>query len=339
MCDRKGDAHMKLTVKNVMFILMCALLVLTAMMVVITLGRVSDFLQPDGNPNVNVPQNNKPSSNSLPSGVSIPSQSTQHIPGHEHAYTIKGSVHSPKCDTLGYTEYYCECGDFDFLDFQSALGHKYGEYSVIAATCTTDGWTQRTCSRCNNVEKTNIVPAAHSFDDWMDVESADGMPTNEQRTCYDCGITEIRSLDTANTWVLRLTELESQNGFAHYQVVVDLADNKNDPAYDVYSELAEPLLFDCVNSELWIYFSTDGIYSPFAVSAGNTVVTFYADGNVTLTEPVITPDPEPDTPDPENPDPGTENPDPGTGNGGTGEEGTGEEGTGGDETPSGDITP
>ena len=336
---------MKLTAKNVMFILMCALLVLTAMMIVITLGRVSDFLQPDGNPNVNVPQNNKPSSNSLPSGSITTSKPIITEPGHEHNF-VKTDTFSPNCVSSGYTLYECACGKTDIRDFKDPYGHKYGEYSVIAATCDTDGWTQRTCSRCNNVEKTNIVPAAHSFDDWMDVESADGMPTNEQRTCYDCGITEIRSLDTANTWVLRLSELEAQGSFAHYRIVVDLADNKNDPAYDVYSELAEPLLFDCVNSELWIYFSTDGIYSPFAVSAGNTVVTFYADGNVTLAEPVTTPDPEPDTPDPENPDPGTENPDPGTenpdpgiGNGGTGEEGTGEEGTGGDETPSGDITP
>jgi hypothetical protein len=329
---------MKLTAKNVMFILMSALLILTVMMVFITLGRVSDFLQPDGDTNVNVPQGNN-NNNSIPDDVSIPSNSTQYIPGHEHEYTIKGKVHSPKCDTLGYTEYYCECGDMDFQDFQNPLGHKYGEYSVIAATCTTDGWTERTCSRCNLIEKTNPITASHSFDEWAAISSADGELTQEERICYGCGMTELRSMDGDSTWVIQLTALEAQNGFARYQIVVDLADNENDPAYDVYSELAEPLLFDCVNSELWIYFSTDGIYSPFAVSAGNTVVTFYADGNIALAEPVITPDPEPDTPDPENPDPGTENPDPGTGNGGTGEEGTGEEGTGGDETPSGDITP
>lgn len=305
---------MKLTAKNVMFILMCALLVLTMMMVVITLGRVSDFLQPGGNPNVNVPQNNKPSSNSLPSGVSIPSQSTQHIPNHEHEY-VKTDTFSPNCVSSGYTLYECACGKTDIRDFKDPYGHKYGEYSVVAATCTTDGWTERTCSRCKIVEKTNIVTASHNYSEWIS-----DTDTTEQRTCYDCDITEIRSLDSANTWVLRLTELESENGFAHYRVVVDLADN--DPAYDVYSALADPLRFDCVNGELWVYFSTEGIYSPFSISTGTTVVTFYADGNIALAEPVITP--EPDIPDPENPDSGTETPDPGTG----------EEDTGGDETPS-----
>ena len=310
---------MKLTAKNVMFILMCALLVLTMMMVVITLGRVSDFLQPGGTgPAVS----NQPNPSVTPSGsssASVPEQSTQSTAPHEHEYVITDTF-SPNCVSSGYTLYECACGKTDIRDFKDPYGHKYGEYSVVAATCTTDGWTERTCSRCKIVEKTNIVTASHNYSEWIS-----DTDTTEQRTCYDCDITEIRSLDSANTWVLQLTELESENGFAHYRVVVDLADN--DPAYDVYSALADPLRFDCVNGELWVYFSTEGIYSQFSISTGTTVVTFYADGNIALAEPVITP--EPDIPDPENPDSGTETPDPGTG-----DEGTGEEDTGGDETPS-----
>lgn len=308
---------MKLTAKNVMFILMSALLVLTVMMVFITLGRVSDFLQPDGDANVNVPQGNN-NNNSIPDDVSIPSNSTQYIPGHEHEYTIKGKVHSPKCDTLGYTEYYCECGDMDFQDFQNPLGHKYGEYSVIAATCTTDGWTERTCSRCNLIEKTNPITASHSFDEWAAISSADGELTQEERICYGCGMTELRSSDPANTWVLRVTELEAVGAYAHYRIVVDLADNENDPVHDVYSALIDPLWFDCVDGQLLVYFCTEGIYTPLTVSTGNTVVTFYEDGNISYAVPEI----------PADPDSGTENPDPDTG----GEDVGGEDG--GEETPS-----
>ncbi|MBE6941536.1 MAG: hypothetical protein E7455_04580 [Ruminococcaceae bacterium] len=283
---------MKLTAKNVMFILMSALLVLTVMMVFITLGRVSDFLQPGGDTNVNVPQGND-NNNSIPDDVSIPSNSTQYIPGHEHEYTIEGKVISPKCDTLGYTEYYCECGDMDFQDFRNPLGHKYGEYSVIAATCTTDGWTERTCSRCNIVEKTNPVTASHSFDEWAAINSPNGEFTQEERICYGCGITELRSSDPANTWVLRVTELEAVGAYAHYQIVVDLADNENDPVHDVYSALIDPLWFDCVDGELWIYFSTEELfYTPFSVSPGNPVVTFFEDGNISYAVPEIPDDPD-----------------------------------------------
>ena len=306
---------MKLTAKTVMFILMSVLLVLTVMMVFITLGRVSDFLQPGENTNVNVPQGTE---NTFPSDVSIPSNSTQYIPGHTHEYTIEGKVHSPKCDTLGYTEYYCECGDMDFQDFRNPLGHKYGEYSVIAATCTTDGWTERTCSRCNIVEKTNPVSASHNFDEWAAINSADGEETQEERICYGCGMTEIRSMDGDSTWVIQLTALEAQNGFARYQIVVDLADNENDPVHDIYTALIDPLWFDCVDGQLLVYFCTEGSYTPLTVSTSNTVVTFYEDGNISFAVPEI----------PAEPDGGTENPDPDTGNEDVGGE------DGGEETPS-----
>lgn len=322
---------MKLTTKNIMFILMSVLLVLTVVMALITLGRVGNLLQLGKKPDADVPQNSTPSSSIVLNGPGSSSQTIIVDPGHEHEF-VKTDTFSPSCVSSGYTLYKCSCGKQDIRDFKDPYGHKYGEYSVVAATCTTDGWTERTCSRCNNVEKTNPVPASHSFESWTNVESADGTPTLEQRTCYDCGITEIRSLDTTNTWVLRLTELEEQNGFAHYQVVVDLADSENDPAYNIYSALINPLLFDYVNGELWVYFCTEEIYTPFSVSADNTVVTFYADGNIAYAEPVITPDPGPETPDPENPNPDVGGED-------TGGEDSGGDNTGGDGTGSGETTP
>ena len=277
---------MKLTAKNVMFILMSVLLVLTVFLTLVTLSQVMDFLKPGGNANANVPQDNNPGGNSIAGVPTIPSQSTQGIPGHEHEYTVKGTVHSPKCDTLGYTEYYCECGEMDFQDFQSALGHKYGEYSVVAATCTTDGWTERKCTRCNIIEKTNIVTAAHNYSEW--ISDSD---TTEQRTCYLCDVIEIRSADTANTWVLRLTELEAPDGFVHYKIVVDLADNENDPAYDIYTELAETLRFDYASNMLLIGYAPETIYF---MPADAAIVTFYADGTITNAEPEVTDEPNPD---------------------------------------------
>ena len=320
---------MKLTTKNLMFILMCTLLALTMVMVVITLGRVSNFFQPGEKPNVNVPQGDNPGSNPIPGGSIATSKPIVTEPGHEHNF-VKTDTFSPSCVSSGYTLYECACGKPDIRDFKDPLGHNYGEYSVIAATCTTDGWTERTCSRCKNVEKTNPVSASHSFGNWTNVESADGTPTQEERICYGCGITELRSSDPANTWVLRVTELEAVGAYAHYQIVVDLADNENDPVHDVYSALIDPLWFDCVDGELWIYFSTEELfYTPFSVSPGNPVVTFFEDGNISYAVPEIPVDPDagPETPDPENPNPDVGGEDPGG-------EGTGNEDTGSDE-----ITP
>ena len=304
---------MKLTAKNVMLILMSVLLVLTVVMALITLGRVGNLLQPSGKPSTNVPQANN--SIPAPSGSEPSSNTIVTEPGHEHEY-VKTSTYNPNCLSSGYSLYECSCGKTDIRDFKDPYGHNYGEYTVIAATCTTDGWTQRKCSRCNDIEKTNIVAASHNYSEWIS-----DTDTTEQRTCYLCDIVEIRSLDTANTWVLRLTELEALDSFAQYRIGVDLANSENDPAYEIYTELAETLHFDYVNNALCVYYTADSVYS---VPADATVVTFYADGNVTTAQPVF----------PTVPDTGTEEPDPDLG----GEE-TGGEGTGGEGTDSDEVTP
>ena len=290
---------MKLTVKHVMFILMSVLLVLTVVMFLVTVGRALDMFQLGGSPNTNTPQNSNPASGPVLNSSITTSKPIVTEPGHVHEF-VQIKTYSATCVSSGYTLYECSCGKPDIRDFKDPLGHKYGEYSVVAATCTTDGWTERTCSRCDNIEKTNIVTASHNFDDWTDIESADGIPTQEQRFCFGCGITELRSSDPANTWVLRVTELEAVGAYAHYQIVVDLADNENDPVHDVYSALIDPLWFDCVDGELWIYFSTEELfYTPFSVSPGNPVVTFFEDGNISYAVPEIPVDPDagPETPE------------------------------------------
>ena len=269
--------------------------------------------------NTNVPQNGNTVPNSVPDSSAASSKPIVTEPGHEHEY-VKTSTYSPNCLNSGYSLYECSCGKTDIRDFKDPYGHKYGEYIVTAATCTTDGWTERKCSRCNNIEKTNIVTASHNYSEWLS-----DTDTTEQRTCYLCDIIEIRSLDTANTWILRLTEKEAKDGFAHYQIVVDLANSANDPTYDIYTELAETLHFDYVNNALCVYYTAGSVYS---VPTGATVVTFYADGNVTTALPVITP--EPDT--------GTEDPAPDIGGEETGGGETGGEEIGGEETGSDEIT-
>ena len=173
---------MKLTTKQIMFILMCTLLVLVIVMGGIVLNRVSGMFQLGGmgDPGVSTPVENPSSSESIPGSSSVISSSSQQettIP-HTCEFTIKGDTLSPTCDTLGYTMYYCKCGRSDIQNYKSALGHKYGEATVVAATCEEDGWTERTCSRCKLIEKTKPTTAAHKFGQWADVAVSAGDPVH-----------------------------------------------------------------------------------------------------------------------------------------------------------------
>lgn len=311
---------MKLTVKHVMFVLMSVLLVLTVVMFLVTVGRALDMFQLGGSPNTNTPQNSNPASGPVLNSSITTSKPIVTEPGHVHEF-VQIKTYSATCVSSGYTLYECSCGKPDIRDFKDPLGHKYGEYSVVAATCTTDGWTERTCSRCDNIEKTNIITASHNFDDWADIESADGIPTQEQRFCFGCGITEIRSLDPANTWVLQLTELESLYTFVHYQIVVDLAENENDPVYDIYLEDGlDATGFDYLNGEVVLSYLNNGMPTQCIVPSYAKVQTLYADGTVTNEAPA---EPSVPNPDPENP----ENPNPDVGGEGSGDD-TGSDQTG-----------
>ena len=311
---------MKLTVKHVMFILMSVLLVLTVVMFLVTVGRALDMFQLGGSPNTNTPQNSNPASGPVLNSSITTSKPIVTEPGHVHEF-VQIKTYSATCVSSGYTLYECSCGKPDIRDFKDPLGHKYGEYSVVAATCTTDGWTERTCSRCDNIEKTNIIAASHNFEDWTDVESADGIPTQEQRFCFGCSITEIRSLDPANTWVLQLTELEPLYTFVHYQIVVDLAENENDPVYDIYLEDGlDATGFDYLNGEVVLSYLNNGMPTQCIVPSYAKVQTLYADGTVTNEAPA---EPSVPNPDPENP----ENPNPDVGGEGSGDD-TGSDPTG-----------
>ena len=69
------------------------------------------------------------------------------------------------------------------------------EAKTIKATCTKEGYTQKTCS-CGYVEKENYTKAlGHSFGDWKTVKS----PTNssegsKERVCSTCGHKETQSI-------------------------------------------------------------------------------------------------------------------------------------------------
>lgn len=302
---------MKLTIKQIMLILMSTLLVLVVVMGSIVFGRVNDLLQLSAGPGSNTSANEDPAGTAS-SGPDIPASSSTSdsasgettVP-HEHEYTIRETL-AATCDNYGYTIYYCECGkaDAESMITTSPLGHNFGATTVVAATCEHDGWTERTCSRCNYTEKTNPTTADHQFGPWAETTGTVDAPINEQRTCSTCKTTEIRSLDTSETWVVRRSTLDPVGTFTHYRIVLDLADSETAPAYEIYVGLnSKTLEFDYDDTGLVIFYSVNDSVMNYSVPSEATVITIDSDGSVTLDKPVDEPDPDiPDTTDPDIPD-------------------------------------
>ena len=86
---------------------------------------------------------------------------TVSIPVLQHTYSSE-SV-SPTCVAQGYTVYTCTgCGYSYKGDYQDALGHSYGEWTIIKdATCTATGSQTHTCD-CGAVETQIIQARGHN---------------------------------------------------------------------------------------------------------------------------------------------------------------------------------
>ena len=105
-------------------------------------------------------------------------------PAHKHDY--KSKVVNPTCDSKGYTEYTCTCGDSYKSDYKDAKGHDY-KSKTVAPTCESKGYTKYTCNACGKSYKDNEKSATgHSY------KTETVAPTTESKgydlhTCSKCG--------------------------------------------------------------------------------------------------------------------------------------------------------
>lgn len=74
----------------------------------------------------------------------------------------------PTCTEQGYTTYTCtKCNDSYVDNYTNALGHDFGEWKLTTpATCTEIGVETRYCSRCNVTQTRDVDKAAHVFGEW-----------------------------------------------------------------------------------------------------------------------------------------------------------------------------
>lgn len=94
----------------------------------------------------------------------------------EHSYTA--NVTAPTCTERGYTTHTCtKCGDSYVDTYTAALGHSYGEWTVVTpATTTTNGLRERICTRCPD-RQTNVIPATGGGSSHDNSDSSSSDPT------------------------------------------------------------------------------------------------------------------------------------------------------------------
>ncbi|MBE6984604.1 MAG: hypothetical protein E7434_03115, partial [Ruminococcaceae bacterium] len=79
-------------------------------------------------------------------------------------HDYRATVIKPTCTAQGYTTYTCSrCSD-TYKDDYVAAGHTYGSATVVEPTCTEKGYTYKTCSVCKYVYKYSYVDAkGHTY--------------------------------------------------------------------------------------------------------------------------------------------------------------------------------
>ena len=109
----------------------------------------------------------------------------------------KTTVVAPTCTEQGYTIYTCTaCGDELKADFVPATGHSY-DAVVTAPTCTNAGYTTHTCSVCGDSYVDSIVPATgHSYEAVVTAPTCDKMGYTTY-TCSVCGDSYVGSYTDA----------------------------------------------------------------------------------------------------------------------------------------------
>lgn len=74
--------------------------------------------------------------------------------------------------------------------------HDYDKVENVAATCTSGGYTQYTCSECEKYYRADYTNAkGHDFGAWMTTKAATATETGtQQRTCNRCSAVETKSI-------------------------------------------------------------------------------------------------------------------------------------------------
>ena len=134
------------------------------------------------------PETNKPTQ---------PTKPTQ--PSHTHSYT--STKVAATCTNKGYTLHKCSCGHSYTTDETAALGHSWGDWTVVTQPTTQqEGKQTRTCSRCGATESQSIPKVEAPALEWSDLDLNKAMAVGNQYAAsrYGCVPDTSLNINTPN---------------------------------------------------------------------------------------------------------------------------------------------
>lgn len=132
------------------------------------------------------PETNKPTQ---------PTKPTQ--PSHTHSYT--STKVAATCTKGGYTLHKCSCGKSYTDSETAALGHSWGDWTVVTQPTTQqEGKQTRTCSRCGATESQSIPKVEAPALEWSDLDLNRAMAVGNQYAAskYGCSIDTSLNINT-----------------------------------------------------------------------------------------------------------------------------------------------
>lgn len=227
------DFLKKITIKQILFVLMCVLLILVIILFCIAGGKLREkFMTPEqtepSTETTTTPttqQTTQPSTEgtTAPTIPTPPETTLPTEPGHEHEFKLKETV-SATCENYGYKIYICSCGkqDIPISEQVEPYGHNYGAPEQIDATCETQGCTRYTCTACGRIDDRNITPAiGHDFLPVDTIPASCGIEGYTLYQCSHCEMEEMRDIVPALAHQYEFVETKTatctENGYTRYQ--------------------------------------------------------------------------------------------------------------------------
>ena len=135
------------------------------------------------------PETNKPTQ---------PAKPTQ--PSHTHSYT--STKVAATCNKGGYTLHKCSCGKSYTDSETAALGHSWGDWTVVTQPTTQqEGKQTRTCSRCGATESQSIPKVEAPALEWSDLDLNRAMAVGNQYAASKYGCIPDTSLNVNTPYV------------------------------------------------------------------------------------------------------------------------------------------
>ena len=132
-----------------------------------------------------------------PTEPTQPSTTKPTEPPHTHSYT--STKVAATCTKGGYTLHKCSCGKSYTDSETAALGHSWGNWTVVTQPTTQqEGKQTRTCSRCGATESQSIPKAEAPALEWSDLDLNKAATVGNQYAAskYGCSIDTSLNVNT-----------------------------------------------------------------------------------------------------------------------------------------------